>query len=490
MGFVELQGDIKLDAPKKYKEITGNIQMDEHPLSTQYGGGKSMPSISQDRSMLSAGTREAISNVARPVLEYGGAAGGGVIGAFTTKSPYGAVKGSTLGYAGGKAAANVLDIYLGVPRKELIERTRSEHPVFTIISQTGNDLKYGAELEMGGQGASKVITAVAGKLISPLSKEMATVTGQTSREIPEEVQGLIKLYKEAGIKPSPSELVHGGKTLAIVESVLGYSPLSGDVILKKNITKLNQLMVRRTELINKGASDKIVEMVGNDIRKEAKSLISRYGTKQADKVDSLVNEFMGKYGSLSKYQSGLKFGEIAEGTRASMQEKINQLYADAKQALPKQGQDVVVLSDRITNSSEELLRAEMAIAPKQRNTEIIGTLEDFIRLDKGVAGFSPEQIAKIPALRDAVNPPIKMTWEGLDETRRALLAKSRDIYASKGYSTTEARVYTDLANKIDNELSTFAEQVNPEAKALLDKAREASRTLHEYFDKDLLKIMN
>lgn len=487
MAFKEITGDIQMDTPKKYKEVQGDIPLDEQP---------NIPQFRQDDSYLSAGTRETISDVARPILEYGGAAlggavglAGGVLGGPPGMAASGAL-GGTLGYAGGKAAANVLDAALGVPRKELIERARSEHPISTTISQTLNDLKYGAELELGGGSAGAVATKAIGKLISPLSKEVTSVTGQTTREIPKDIQELIGLYKEAGIKPSPAELAHGGKTLAIVESVLGYSPFSGDVILKKNMAKLNQLMVKRGELINNGASDKIVEMVGNDIRKEAKNLITKYSTRQGDKVDTLVAEFMNKYGSLSKYQSGLKFREIAEGTRKSMQDKVNQTYAEVKQSLPQQGQDVITLSDTINDRAKELLRVEMSKAPKQRDKDIIATLEDFVRREEGIAGFSPEQIAKIPALKAELNPPVKMTWEGLEQTRGTLLEKTRKIYSKEGMATNEARIYTELANNIDDELSRYAGQVNPEAKAILDQARSASRTMHEYFDKDILKIMN
>lgn len=455
-----------------------------------------IPELRQDKSYLSAGTRENISNIARPVLEYGGAGLGGALGTIggTFGGPPGMAAsgliGGAVGYAGGKAAANVLDIALDVPRKELMERVLSEHPISTTISQTLNDLKYGAELELGGQAGGLVASRVVGKVISPLSKEISAVAGQTIREIPKETQELINLYKEAGIKPSPAELVHGGKTLAIVESVLGYSPLSGDVILKRNLAKLNQLMVRRTDLINKGASEKTVEIVGNDIRKEAKNLLTRYGTRQSEKVDALVTEFMNKYGALSKYQSGIKFGEIAEETRKTMQNEVSQAYAEAKNVLPEQGKDIVILSDNITKRAEELLKIEMSKASHQRDNNIIRTLGDFVRRHKDIPGFTPEQIAKIPALRDAVNPPIKMTWEGLEQTRGTLLEKTRRIYKAEGMATNEARIYGELSEQIDNELALYAGQTNQEAKMLLDRGRSMSRTLHEYFDKDLLKIMN
>ncbi|MCR4287038.1 MAG: hypothetical protein NUW09_03390, partial [Deltaproteobacteria bacterium] len=457
----------------------------------QFGATSTAP-----QSERAAGTRETISNIARPLLEYGGAGAGSAVGLVTgvLGGPPGMVAsgviGGALGYAGGKAAANVLDTALGVKNEELIKRAESASPAMETARQTLNDLKYGAELEMGGQAAGSVISAVVGKVIAPLSRKLITATGQVKREIPKEIQGLVNLYKEAGIKPSPAELVHGGKTLAIIESVLGYSPLSGDVMLKKNMVKLNQLMVRRAELINKKSSDKIVEMVGNDIRKEAKNLISKYATKQSDKVEGLVNEFMGKYGALSKYQTGLKFGEIMSGDRASRAEEVKRLYDEVKGSLPNKGKDFVTLSDDITGTAKKLLVAEQAKVSSQQDKNIIRLLKDFSPEEALIPGFTPEQVAKIPALNALARPPKRITWEGLDETRSTLLEKTRSIIKTQGEITKEARIYSILSNKIDEEMGIYAKSLNTGAGAKILEARTASRTMHELYDKDILRIMN
>lgn len=493
-------GDVEFPDNMSDEQIASAIKsnmspMAEHPLSETYSG-RNIPQIRQDKSLLSAGTRETISNIARPTLEYGGAGLGatlGTIGGVLGGPPGMAASGligSALGYATGKSAANIVDLRLGVPRKELIERVQAPSQVGETIKQTFNDIKYGAELEMGGQIGGTVASKVISKLISPLSKEVTTATGQTTREIPKDIQEIIGLYKEAGIQPSPAELVHGGKTLAIMESVLGYSPFSGDVILKKNMTKLNQLMVRRAELINKSAPDKIIESVGNDIRREARGIISKYATKQADKVDTLVNKFMGQYGSLSKYQSGLKFGEILEADRTSRMEQIRSLYDQVKSSLPEQGRDVIRLSNDITSTAKQLMEAEKSKALSQQDRSVIRLLRDFIPEEVIVPGFTPEQLAKIPALKEATTPFKQMTWEGLDQTRSTLLEKTRNIIKTQGENTKEARIYTILSDKIENEMNKFAIEKGTNTGALMAEARNATRTMHELYDKDMLRIMN
>jgi hypothetical protein len=103
-----------------------------------------------------------LSGVYHPVLEAGGAIGGGLLGAGAASAtvlgvPVGATVGGALGLAGGKSAADAIDRTIGL-----------QEPIDTVakaVKQTGADLKYGAIGEATGAAlgpAKKAIGAVLG----------------------------------------------------------------------------------------------------------------------------------------------------------------------------------------------------------------------------------------------------------------------------------------------------------------------------------------
>lgn len=81
--------------------------------------------------------RNATSDIARPLLEVGGAVGGSILGGGP-ETPVGIASGA-LGYAGGKSAADLLSRSLGVKP--------SLQNLSEAIQETGSNLKSGAELE-------------------------------------------------------------------------------------------------------------------------------------------------------------------------------------------------------------------------------------------------------------------------------------------------------------------------------------------------------
>jgi hypothetical protein len=113
----------------------------------------------------------AVAPYVRPVLEAGGAVGGGIVGAGSglltgpgavAASPIGAVVGSGLGYAAGRSAANALDQYAG--NRDPVSPTN-------MLKETGKDVLTGAAMEAGGQiipqiakGVGAVVKPVLGKL--------------------------------------------------------------------------------------------------------------------------------------------------------------------------------------------------------------------------------------------------------------------------------------------------------------------------------------
>ncbi|MDI6788924.1 MAG: hypothetical protein QME51_11180, partial [Planctomycetota bacterium] len=170
-------------------------------------------------------------------------------------------------------------------------------------------------------------------------------------------------------------------------------------------------------------------------------------------------------------------------------ENIRELYAQAKELLPQKGKDIVTLSDDITEYARKTLKIESAKLPSQQDKNIMTVLQDILP-DEKMAGYTTEQIEKIPALKAALRQPRSISWEGLDSTRGALLEKVRGITRAQGMPTNESRIYSELAEKIDDELLGYAGEIGGEAKTALDTARAASRQMHELYNKDILKIMN
>ncbi|KAF0218786.1 MAG: hypothetical protein FD174_2569 [Geobacteraceae bacterium] len=91
---------------------------------------------------------KAASPYIRPVLEGGGAVGGGIVGSGAGPV-VGTVAGAALGYAAGKNVADTIDEAVGL---------RDGGDMTNRMLQTVADVETGATLEMGGQAAAKGIS--------------------------------------------------------------------------------------------------------------------------------------------------------------------------------------------------------------------------------------------------------------------------------------------------------------------------------------------
>lgn len=123
--------------------------------------------------------------VSKPILEYGGLAGGALVGAGSglltgpgavAASPVGAAVGGGLGYAAGKRATRGLSNVLGLTEPETLPEA---------LVQTGQDVLTGASVEATGQ--------VAGAGVAKLAEKARPA-----------IQGAARKLYESAIKPSPS----------------------------------------------------------------------------------------------------------------------------------------------------------------------------------------------------------------------------------------------------------------------------------------------
>lgn len=129
--------------------------------------------------------KNVVSDVARPVLEMGGAVAGGAMG-LASPVPGGAAMGGAGGYAIGKSAADLLDRGLGVkqPLRSLPE----------AALETGQDVNAGMQAEFLGQGIAKAVPpAVEGSLglIKKGANKVLPSVFKTTAGIPEKATDIV-----------------------------------------------------------------------------------------------------------------------------------------------------------------------------------------------------------------------------------------------------------------------------------------------------------
>jgi len=349
---------------------------------------------------------------------------------------------------------------------------------------TGKNILSGAGMEAGGQVGGKIISKGLEKIMAPLASKMTP-----------EGEALIKTYEKYNQEPLPSEIIPSfKKTASIIESVMGYRPITGDVMYKKSITRLTQLNKIMNELKAIRGEEKQVENVGMGIKREAEALISKYKNAKGEKLQSMVNEFMNRLGVKGQYEAGKTFEEIMAGDRQERQEIITNLYNQTKRLLPQTGDDIVPLSSETESMLDNLLKEQLS-KPTMKDVGLIKSLQSLLGRTKGEElpeGITSRMLEKDPTLKNIIENIQKpqMTWDGLKNLRSDLLEKSRIIKRTQGEATKKSRVYDMIADAIDNDMASFAEKEGGDLWDTFTQARIATKNMHELYDKDILKIMH
>ena len=410
-----------------------------------------------------------------PVAEGVGMIGGGLLGA-ASPIPGGAVIGAGMGYAGMKNAARLVRELFGLDKPRGVSRTTTD-----IISDVGT----GGLMEVGGQVAGKTVAKAATEIKQiikgPFGQYLSTPAGKER----------LRLFDEFGIKPSPADIMPDSKTLSIVESVLGYRPVSGDVMLRRATEKVDALNKARLALIGKKAPDQTIEGLGMQIRKEAEQMLSKYAEGNQAKLNSMVDDLVSQMGITGKHEAGARFSTVMEGARVKANKEVEQAYQKYSSSLPEGGNDVIPL-DNTFKIATDLMKEESASAiPNKKVTNILKNLGGGAKAELP-EGVTPEMLEKFPQIREAIDEVTQpnMTWLGLKKTRTQLLDRVREIKRSTGGNTEESRAYSMLADAIDRDMETFAQKQGGDLWTNYQTARDLSRRYHDIYDKDILKIMN
>ncbi len=423
-------------------------------------------------------------------LETLGLVGGGALGTLSAPvagpfTPAVSAVTAGAGYELGKKAHKGLMDILGIETSPYAHRTKPETPLESM-GTTAKGILEGAQIEMGGQVTGKIGSAVA----TPIKQFFKAPFGTTMSS--PESQELARIYKEFNIPGTASDLMPSSKTLSIAEGVLGYRPVSGDVMLKNALKKIDALNNARLQLINRKDPSDTIEIVGNRIRKEAEAILSKYTDAKGQKLANMVDDFTSKMGISGKYDVGKRFTETMIGARQVRHDIAENLFNKEREMLPMKGDDIVPLSDEVVNLSKDLVKRETSKPTPLQNKELLGILKAFgggeAKLPQGV---TPWEMAKDPELRKMVESQIKpeLTWNGMKETRSDLLERISEIYKARGEPTKAAGMYTALEKAIDRNMETFAEKQGGDIWKTHLSANKATREMHEIFDKDILKIM-
>ena len=439
------------------------------------------------------GIAGAAGETAKTAIELGamgiGAAGGAIAGApaLAPGAVAGALLGGGIGYALGKRVSPSID-YL-VSGKLPAPKT----PMQAAI-QTTKDVATGALYEGSGQVVGRAISAIGGKIISPLSKKIFAPIGKTLREIPSKIQAAIELQKKTGYPATIADVAPASRTLATLEGVLGYTPLSGDVMLGKQIAKADRLMQLKEELIEKNAPTEQIEIIGGRIKNEARDILERQTGLKGAKLQQLTETFLEKIGTKGRYEAGETLINIIQKNRQIAGKGVAEEYAQLTEMLPLKGADVVQLSPETIKTADEIINKELsAITPDVSTLKILLKLKSFvgqlkIKIPEALLKKEPELMAIMREWEGLSPQPL--TWEGANLTQSRLGEMIDDILTARGgKGTTTSHYLSTIKKSIQNDMEAFTQRTSPDIWQQYLKAKGASAGMHELFPEDLLKLM-
>jgi hypothetical protein len=372
-------------------------------------------------------------------LETVGALGLGAAGAVA--GPEGAIAGGTAGYSAGKLTGNKI--------RELLGWKKPPQTATEVLSDTANAITEGALMELTGVAAGKV-------------------AGYAVKEATPELQHIRDIFKKYNIKPLPSEIAPS-KTKGILESVLSYTPASGDVFYKRAMARIERNDQIMEDLIAKKAPQDTIGSVGSLIKTDARRLLERYSGKKTAEIEGMVDDITSRVGASSKYTAGSTFEQIMKNNRAGRRLEINDLEAELQAALPMKGDDMVTISPETEQILSKIRKDELAKTENHRDKDLLKTLSAYLP-NRGKA--------------------VSHTWAGMRGDKTSLQEMSSSIKTREMHGTTASRNRDVVSEAIDDDMRRYAQSKGGQIWAKYDAARTATRKMYELYDKDTLKIMN
>ena len=349
-----------------------------------------------------------LSNFARPMLEGGGAAVGGIIGAGAG-APTGpgaiatSILGGSLGYSIGKKSADALDQALGLRGAP----TLTEQTVGTI-----NDIAKGAMYEMGGQIAMAALKPVlkAGKWT------FEKTAGAIKKNFTE--QGAKKAAGELLIAQTDDGLIYAKNIDQARQIEKDIPGLKFDIAQASNqsgLIKLKRALVRGE---GKGVD------INDEVIRSNNEAIRNYFQKSFPEKEG-VDDFVG---GLSNAKQSLTAAEQQAKTIAE-QEALSVGVANPQQT----GKNIVDVL-KINKDAYKKQASELYGKVKDEGIPVATLVDDFKNIVKPMTKY--EDAANIPPVLSKVIQDIEengitsLPIDDLQGLRSELLAQSRQVKAS------------------------------------------------------------
>ncbi len=427
---------------------------------------------------------------------FGGGSAGGVAGALSLGG---------VGYAAGEAFTDTFvdDLLLGLNtrRRETYKGKGIKESLIQAGKQVGGDILKGAVYEGTGRASVPIIQTA----LKPLTPALERISGlKTLVAEKPEYSEIVGLYKKYDMQPMPTEIMPqdqiGTKTLSLLEGVLGYRPVSGDVMLQTAARRVMQMNKVLADLKTKGGTAPEIERVGSLIRREAKDILTKYTDMAPERINKVADKFVFGYGTkATPYESGTVMKELFQADKAERKGIVEDLYNGVGELLgDAQFQPNIPVSGETKSIASQLFKEEMAQAPSYRNNKILARLRPFISDDQ-LSGLTKEEMTFLQNIKGAEEAYLQAgaqtadslnSWAGLKKMRTVLMNESRGIKGKPGgFGTEETRVYDLLEEAILNDQEKFAQSVGGNVWETYQAARAANTELRTLYDKDVVKLM-
>lgn len=405
--------------------------------------------------------REAISRTYTPVLEALGMAAG--TPGFAT-GPVTGLATTAAGYGIGKETAANLDVAIGL-RDDESAGLRDERA--KTLPQAGlralEDLKEGAQLEMGGRLIGRGVTAIP-QAINRAGKYFAKGTPEFTRKAE-------AIAEESGFNPSAAERT-ASSALSKIEKVLRWFTTSGGEFTERDTKEAAKWVKWRDDLIS-GVGDAApgTEAVdrsiaaGMRIKRVVDQHVNEATIKDAKMLERARDTVLKAMGSNESYADlGRSAQQLIKERNRAAAAKAESIYNVASKYLSPEDK---VTPTNLMRTANEILQEQNALPPASRNVSLIKRLQEFAR-----GGLPEGEIEGMPGFTMKDGKVVKAefepgyTWNAAKQLKGHFreqieagdTAVKRDIAGMKFMSSPEAGVYKRLQGALKADLNEFAKQ--------------------------------
>ncbi|MEQ1844279.1 MAG: hypothetical protein ABL983_01725 [Nitrospira sp.] len=471
---------------KEWEDASPDLNAEWEAAAPQTGQSVS-PITRQNASIAKPGTLEddpdgPAHRYARPVLEALGMAGGAALS--LPLGPIGAAAGGALGFAGGNAAAS------------LLERLVGERPHIQSLKQAGQEtldsIKTGGLMEAGG--------AILGKVIPP-------VLAPFSKQFEGENKHIREMAEERGIKLDPHEVMQS-RPIALGHKVLDNSLWTSGMIQRTELEKLGQLTKEWQKLredVGAPQRQRLGE-IGTKIQDTIEKSLDKIGIRQGELRDGMREDIMQQMGSPVTYKElGEKTQSFIKDLHKAKKDIEGLAWEHAREAIPEGARtantNLKATAEKITKEYqdfpsflEEPIMKQMKDLTKSGNPAYDRLVETIPQ------GLPPKVQEKLMAEITQVQKP---GWDvrSLLKLRSTLSDAAAEHHTgiqrgdiAKGSSDRYGKIYTELIKSVDKDLEGYGIKEGSDLGERLKVARSLTGERASFFNKkenpSVMKALN